>query len=488
MTIMTSSNKSSLSKEYSAAVYTCVSLFLLVLIGILFYVLCSKRYKLNWFEKTNLAAAEEKRKVEPSTSEAGSIESAKEVIRSNVTSSSVSRIFRPQGSDGSQGLASEDVWVPYDIHKEGAVREAAVDFGDERVPDTPLTPLGTKVSPFAIYQTGFSTAERGASPLIKYVQPTPLPSSPIRSRLTSMYTKLNHTQFDATMYQSKEAASSSGSDNNSQGSLQFSVSYNTQFSLLCVRLIQIRDLIPRDFSGTADPYAKVWLLPDIRDVRKSSVRRKTLNPHFEEDFVFDVPPAELRERTLEILIYDYDQYSRHVCMGKVQLPLDRIEFTEKTTLWKGITICEAADDQPDLGDLMFSLGYLPSAERLTVVILKARNLVSADERKKISDPYVKVSLHHGGKRYKKKKTTTQRGTLNPIFNEALTFNVTREMLRSATLEFSVMNDNILSQKENLGSVVIGPHSKGDEAAHFRDMIVSRSAVAMWHSLMPPRLI
>ena len=32
------------------------------------------------------------------------------------------------------------------------------------------------------------------------------------------------------------------------------------------------------------------------------------------------------------------------------------------------------DETPDLGDLMFSLAYLPSAERLTVVILKARSL------------------------------------------------------------------------------------------------------------------
>ncbi|XP_076346930.1 synaptotagmin-5-like isoform X2 [Tachypleus tridentatus] len=432
---MTSLNKNSLSKEYTAAIYACVSLLLLVLIGILFYVLCSKRYKLNWFEKANLAAAEEKGKVKPLASEAGSIGNATELTRSNATSSSVSRFFRHRGSNGSQSLESGGDWVPYDMYKEGVVRETAFAFSDERVPDTPLTPLGTKVSPFTIHQTGFSTIERGASPLIKYVQPPPLPLSPIRSRLTSMYTKLNHTQFDAKMYQSK-----------------------------------------------------VWLLPDIRDVRKSTVHRKTLNPHFEEDFVFDVPPAELRERTLEILIYDYDQYSKHVCMGKVQLPLDRIDLTEKTTLWKGITIYDTADDQPDLGDLMFSLGYLPSAERLTVVILKARNLVSADERKKISDPYVKVSLYYGGKRYKKRKTATQKGTLNPIFNEALTFNVTKEMLRGVVLEFSVMNDNILGQKENLGCVVIGPHTKGDEAAHFKDMLASGSAMAMWHSLMPPRLI
>ena len=38
----------------------------------------------------------------------------------------------------------------------------------------------------------------------------------------------------------------------------------------------------------------------------------------------------------------------------------------------------------DHGDVMFSLGYLPSAERLTVVVLKARNLCtqSADSSAK----------------------------------------------------------------------------------------------------------
>ena len=35
--------------------------------------------------------------------------------------------------------------------------------------------------------------------------------------------------------------------------------------------------------------------------------------------------------------------------------------------------------QAELGDLMVSLGYLPSAERLTVVVIKARNLRVVDD-------------------------------------------------------------------------------------------------------------
>lgn len=41
---------------------------------------------------------------------------------------------------------------------------------------------------------------------------------------------------------------------------------------------------------------------------------------------------------------------------------------------------------------MFSLAYLPTAERLTVVIVKARNLKFPHDRE-TGDPFVKVKRH-----------------------------------------------------------------------------------------------
>ena len=41
------------------------------------------------------------------------------------------------------------------------------------------------------------------------------------------------------------------------GIINFSLKYNPEMGLLTVKLIQARDLQPREFSGTADPYCKV---------------------------------------------------------------------------------------------------------------------------------------------------------------------------------------------------------------------------------------
>ncbi|KAG7230191.1 hypothetical protein INR49_012384, partial [Caranx melampygus] len=39
----------------------------------------------------------------------------------------------------------------------------------------------------------------------------------------------------------------------------------------------------------------------------------------------------------------------------------------------------------------------------------------------VIDPYVKVSLMCDGRRLKKRKTSTKRNTLNPVYNEAIVF-------------------------------------------------------------------
>lgn len=62
--------------------------------------------------------------------------------------------------------------------------------------------------------------------------------------------------------------------------------------LLCLQLtvgiLQAADLMSMDSGGTSDPYVKVLLLPEKKKKFDTKVHKKTLNPVFNETFVFKV--------------------------------------------------------------------------------------------------------------------------------------------------------------------------------------------------------
>lgn len=80
--------------------------------------------------------------------------------------------------------------------------------------------------------------------------------------------------------------------------------------------------------------------------------------------------------------------------GETELKLT--EFAKPRTTW--VQLSDSRNNCASCGDLMFSLSYLPTAERLTVVVVKARNLrVTNDENENhtvngsdIQNVYVKV--------------------------------------------------------------------------------------------------
>lgn len=57
----------------------------------------------------------------------------------------------------------------------------------------------------------------------------------------------------------------------------------------------------------------------------------------------------------------------------------------------------------------------------------------------LSDPYVKVYLICDGRRLKKRKTTTKKSTLNPVYNEAIIFDIPPENVEQVSLSIMVMD-------------------------------------------------
>ena len=101
------------------------------------------------------------------------------------------------------------------------------------------------------------------------------------------------------------------------GTLSFCLSYIPDSETLIVSVLKAENLPPKDFSGTSDPYAKIYLLPDRKRKFQTKVHRKTLNPDFNETFAFTVDSKSLAERTLQFSLYDFDRFSRHDLIGVV---------------------------------------------------------------------------------------------------------------------------------------------------------------------------
>ncbi|KAJ8300072.1 hypothetical protein KUTeg_021591 [Tegillarca granosa] len=233
----------------------------------------------------------------------------------------------------------------------------------------------------------------------------------------------------------RQQSLSSGEEEN-LGAVNCSLHYNKETHLLAVNIIQAVDLVPKDFSGTANPYCKVSLLPVHRSQLQTKVHHKTLEPKFDEEFIFDVSPQKLKPCCLEILIFNYDQFSRHECVGQVKLMLENIDLTEKVDLWKGISHYE-----------------------------------------KQKNPFVKVSVILKGRKIKKKKTSTVHSSLNPVWNEALSFSIARDIVKDVSLELTVCHENKLGNDDILGHVRLSADADGDERVHWNDLVSFRSAVA-----------
>lgn len=101
----------------------------------------------------------------------------------------------------------------------------------------------------------------------------------------------------------------------------------------------------------------------------------------------------------------------------------------------------------------------------------------------LPDSYVKVSLTSGdNKKIKKKKTSTKKGSSFPVWNEALSFDVTEEDLKHCHLVVSVVNCHH-GHSPLLGTCVLGHRGHGQGSVHWDGMVQNqRKSTAMWHQL------
>jgi len=169
----------------------------------------------------------------------------------------------------------------------------------------------------------------------------------------------------------------------------------------------------------------------------------------------------------------------------VKLPLCQIDLAQTINEWKDVQ--SNKEDDQYLGDICFSLRYVPTSGKLTVGILECKRLKKMDITG-ASDPYVKIKLLDSkGKRIgKKKKTTVKNANLNPYYNESFVFMVEQSMLRKVNLEITVLDYDRIGGSDPIGKVMLGYNRKKLEKKHWAEMVDNpRRPIIHWHVLQDP---
>ncbi|XP_043101856.1 rabphilin-3A isoform X2 [Puntigrus tetrazona] len=112
-----------------------------------------------------------------------------------------------------------------------------------------------------------------------------------------------------------------GAEMEERGRILISLMYSTQLSRLIVGVVRCVHLAAMDANGYSDPFVKICLKPDMgkKAKNKTQIKKKTLNPEFNEEFSYEIKHAELAKKTLDISVWDYDIGKCNDYIGGCQL-------------------------------------------------------------------------------------------------------------------------------------------------------------------------
>ncbi|XP_061842200.1 rabphilin-3A-like isoform X2 [Nerophis lumbriciformis] len=119
----------------------------------------------------------------------------------------------------------------------------------------------------------------------------------------------------------EDESAKDGGEVEERGRVLIYLMYSTQQNRLIVGVVRCVHLAAMDANGYSDPYVKIVLKPDMgkKGKCKTQIKKKTLNPEFNEEFSFDIKHSELAKKTLDVSVWDYDIGKSNDYIGGCQL-------------------------------------------------------------------------------------------------------------------------------------------------------------------------
>lgn len=215
------------------------------------------------------------------------------------------------------------------------------------------------------------------------------------------------------------------------GRIQFSLQYDVKREELYVRILRCQDLAPAR-KNRSDPYVKVYLLPDntSQSKKKTSVKRKTLNPVYDETMKYNVRRLDLQARVLSISVWHMERMRRNLFLGEVEVGLGQWDWSHIQPTW--YTLQPRIQISPDAiisrGTILFSIKFVPSCSEgdgypLTGELhIWLREIVGLLPTKRgAPNTCVKSVVLPDESGVSGQQTRVVRGSVNPQFNHTMVY-------------------------------------------------------------------
>ncbi|XP_029942540.1 synaptotagmin-like protein 2 isoform X4 [Salarias fasciatus] len=297
-----------------------------------------------------------------------------------------------------------------------------------------------------------------------------------------------------------------------QGSVQFAVNYIQKLEEFQVFVVLCRGLAAADGKRSrSDPYVKCYLLPDKTRLgkRKTSVKKKTVNPTYHEILRFKVPMEVLKTQNLNLSVWHNDTFGRNSFLGEAELDLSQWDFSNTHINDYLLTARVSGRTSPSRladgrGRMRVALRFLPQtshssgtpgtpgtartsrtsrveAGEVQIWVKDCKNLPSV--RGIVIDPFVKCAVLPDTSRKSRQKTRVVKRTASPMFNHTMVYDGFRpEDLREACAEITVWDHDRINSRY-VGGLRLGLGSGKSYGVEVTWMDSSPAEADLWRRML-----
>ncbi|XP_038144578.1 synaptotagmin-like protein 1 isoform X1 [Cyprinodon tularosa] len=278
-----------------------------------------------------------------------------------------------------------------------------------------------------------------------------------------------------------------------RGRIQYSLVYDNRKEELQVRVYRCEDIASAR-KNRSDPYVKSYLLPDKSNhsKKKTSVKKKTLNPVYDQTLRYKLCNRELSSRTLNLSVWHAEPLGRNIFLGEVEVALGLWDWTSTQPLWQDLQprVHLSPEYISIRGNIMLSIkfvpegfegGGLPSTGEVHIWLQEAQGLLS--KKGGALDSFVKSYILPDVSRQSGQKTRVVKHSVSPTYNHTMVYDGFQTSdLREACAELTVCQRDGL--KSNiLGGIRLscGTGQSYGEAVNWMDS--TEDEVAVWTSMI-----